>query len=291
MFEIWYSNDFLWQLRDKNNYKQPSACRKCEFFEGCAGGSKCVTFGYFGTPFATDPQCWKVFDKLPNSKEFLSLKTSEKNPEYWDNIIAQKTKLELGDYLEENDGKIYLWQKRKKIELFEEKGMISKKGKNILLKINFSDFDQNKLIKNIIETDPKKLLISFSISPECINLKTKSKVLNFLEKLKQNEINFILTKPLPKCLTEINHIFISKKFNAPLNLRDALELFVVKNNHIILPQLKKKGPEIKYMQDRDQIFEFYSCLKQHIKTDKIDKRKQCVYFKRRQCEGCISLHA
>jgi len=284
MFEIWYGNDFLWQLRDRNNYRQPLVCRKCEFFEGCAGGSKCVAFGYFGTPFAVDPQCWKAFDKLPNPKEFLSLKTSEKKPEYWDNIIVQKTKLELGDYLEENNGKIYLWQKLKKIELVKEKGIISKKGKNILLKINFSNFNQNKLIKNITKSKPKKLLISPNINSESINLKTKSKILSFLEKLEENKINFILTKPLPKCLIGINYTFTSRKVNAPLTLREGLELFIVKNNHIFLPVLEKKGPQLNYMRDRDQIYEFYCYLQQQIKTSKSNEK--CIFFKKKQCDGC-----
>ena len=69
LFEIWYASEWMWKLRDKNNYKNEK-CGNCELFEICGGGAPCIAYGYSGTPFATDPQCWKAFDKIP-AKTYL----------------------------------------------------------------------------------------------------------------------------------------------------------------------------------------------------------------------------
>lgn len=67
LIDIWYTSDFLWKLRNKGNI---SACKNCEFFNKCFGGARCVAYGYFNDSFAPDPQCWKLFKKLPESRDF-----------------------------------------------------------------------------------------------------------------------------------------------------------------------------------------------------------------------------
>lgn len=70
LFEIWYSSKVLWDIRNRNMIN--SECRKCEIFEKCYGGSKCIANGYFGSPFAPDPQCWKLFKKPAKNVKFDS---------------------------------------------------------------------------------------------------------------------------------------------------------------------------------------------------------------------------
>ncbi|UCD06889.1 MAG: radical SAM protein, partial [Candidatus Aenigmatarchaeota archaeon] len=62
LIDIWYTSDFLWKLRNKGNV---SACKDCEFFKKCFGGARCVAYGYFNDVFASDPQCWRLFNSLP----------------------------------------------------------------------------------------------------------------------------------------------------------------------------------------------------------------------------------
>jgi radical SAM protein with 4Fe4S-binding SPASM domain len=42
--------------------KMPGACRECENFSDCLGGSRCVSFSYFGKKdlYSPDPQCLKL---------------------------------------------------------------------------------------------------------------------------------------------------------------------------------------------------------------------------------------
>ncbi|MDD4062722.1 MAG: radical SAM protein [Candidatus Pacebacteria bacterium] len=70
----------LQDLRNLNNINQE--CQSCPYFNECLGGAKCIAGGYFGDPFAPDPQCWRLFDKLPdpekkwksNKKEYRGIK-------------------------------------------------------------------------------------------------------------------------------------------------------------------------------------------------------------------------
>jgi radical SAM protein with 4Fe4S-binding SPASM domain len=63
LFEIYNSSDILKEIRDKNNLS-PS-CKNCFHFNLCAGGARCIAYGYWNDATAPDPQCWKLFDKLP----------------------------------------------------------------------------------------------------------------------------------------------------------------------------------------------------------------------------------
>ena len=46
------------------------AVKKCPSFKNCLGGAKCVTYAYFKNSFAPDPQCWRLFKKLPDSDKY-----------------------------------------------------------------------------------------------------------------------------------------------------------------------------------------------------------------------------
>jgi radical SAM protein with 4Fe4S-binding SPASM domain len=64
--DVYYNSDILKKLRNKNNIND--VCFSCSFFEKCHGGAKCVSFGHFQDFTAPDPQCWRLFKKLPDQK-------------------------------------------------------------------------------------------------------------------------------------------------------------------------------------------------------------------------------
>lgn len=66
LFEIYYSSELLKELR--SHKKVDTRCKSCDFFKNCYGGEKCISYGYYQDPFAADPQCWKLYDKLPANK-------------------------------------------------------------------------------------------------------------------------------------------------------------------------------------------------------------------------------
>ncbi|KPK98820.1 MAG: hypothetical protein AMJ95_02445 [Omnitrophica WOR_2 bacterium SM23_72] len=63
-----FSSQELYKYRDPQNLHP--LCKKCSYFNLCLGGAKCVTSAYFGTPFAPDPQCWRLFKELPDQQMF-----------------------------------------------------------------------------------------------------------------------------------------------------------------------------------------------------------------------------
>ena len=63
---IYYNSKPLQRLRNMNNIND--VCYNCPHFEKCHGGAKCIAFSYFGEASSPDPQCWRLFEELPNSK-------------------------------------------------------------------------------------------------------------------------------------------------------------------------------------------------------------------------------
>ncbi|MBN1913017.1 MAG: radical SAM protein [Candidatus Omnitrophica bacterium] len=66
--KIYYDSDILSQIRDLNNAH--SLCKSCDVFENCLSGARCVSFAYFNSLFAPDPQCWRLFKKIPARNKF-----------------------------------------------------------------------------------------------------------------------------------------------------------------------------------------------------------------------------
>ncbi len=72
--DIYYNSKKLKEIRNLN--KVNSTCQSCPYFNECCGGAKCISYAYFGNPFAPSPYCWRLFDKLPDSN--MKWKTTEK---------------------------------------------------------------------------------------------------------------------------------------------------------------------------------------------------------------------
>ena len=55
IFEIWYTSDLLWKLRDKRNLQ--GKCKDCDLIPRC-GGCRAIAYAVTGNYLAEDPQCW-----------------------------------------------------------------------------------------------------------------------------------------------------------------------------------------------------------------------------------------
>ena len=71
LIRIYYTSDKLKQLRNLNNAYD--LCRNCIYFDNCLSGAKCISYAYFNKISAPDPQCWRLFKKLPNPNLFKEM--------------------------------------------------------------------------------------------------------------------------------------------------------------------------------------------------------------------------
>ena len=254
LFEIWYANEWMWKLRDKNNYKNKK-CGNCELFERCGGGAPCIAYGYSGTPFATDPQCWKAFDKIPDAEELAraaQIVESNKEPEYWEHVMVQDTSKDLGEYFELNNGSIY-YCNGSKIEISN----IEKENPYglYLLNIDLNNFNINEILNKIENKQIKKLLISIKNG----SAQNKTELLFLLGYFKNKEMNFKLTYPLPREWFSFDYFKVSRALNAPQSWKESIELFYIENEQIkIRNVINIDGPKLKYMPSRNQIYEYFS---------------------------------
>lgn len=65
-WNTYYKSDEIKKLRQPE--KSSPLCKCCPSWSKCRGGAKCISYGYFGTAFAPDPQCWGLFKNLPSEK-------------------------------------------------------------------------------------------------------------------------------------------------------------------------------------------------------------------------------
>jgi len=72
--EIYYSSLLLKRLRNRKHLSE--GCELCEHAQQCNGGLRCMSYAYYGTPFKADPQCFKLYRRLPvlNKKEEAHVK-------------------------------------------------------------------------------------------------------------------------------------------------------------------------------------------------------------------------
>jgi len=72
LFNIYYNSSKLQQLRNLNNAYR--ICKECSYFDRCFSGAKCISYSYFNRLSSPDPQCWRLFRKLPDPGLFRSQK-------------------------------------------------------------------------------------------------------------------------------------------------------------------------------------------------------------------------
>lgn len=72
LIKIYYTSDKLKQLRNLNNASD--LCSDCVYFDRCFSGAKCISYAYFNKISVPDPQCWRLFKKLPDPNLFKNMK-------------------------------------------------------------------------------------------------------------------------------------------------------------------------------------------------------------------------
>ncbi len=148
--------------------------------------------------------------------------------------------------------------------------------------INIGD-DFDKLLEKLKKPN-RELLLSFNLNEKDLNQKTGKKIIGFLSALKNAGVRFKISKPLPRCLFGMNYINIAKELGTPRNCYECSELFSVVNEAIVsCKPINKKGPNIYYMEDRNQIWEFFNILR--LQKEPGEKCKKCSYFMRKFCDG------
>jgi radical SAM protein with 4Fe4S-binding SPASM domain len=264
LFELWYSSNFLWELRNLNNAHP--FCKKCKNFDSCFGGAKCLTYTYYNKFFVPDVQCWKFYKKIQNPDFF----------KYYIEPIGKDTRF-LG-YLHPTDANYYSINKPI-IDNVPAK-VLSIEHVSVIAESN----PDNLLLKYINSNSDKKKLLSFELSEKDLNQNTGINILSFINKLKESHVKFKISRPLPRCLFGAGYENAVNEFKIPTNCNECSELFGVKNEEIIsCKPIDKKGPYIYYIKDKNHILKFFNTLR--LLKEPCNTCKNCMYFKRRLCDG------
>lgn len=149
--------------------------------------------------------------------------------------------------------------------------------------------DFGKILKKAKQTN-SPILLSFNLGEKDLNYATGQKIFDLLHNLKENRIDFKVSKPIPECVLGTRYNKISSIFNIPKDCYECGELFTVKDEEIIsCKYINKKGPKVYYIGDRNQVWEFFNTLRLEKKPS--EKCKKCLYFKRKTCDGlCFRLY-
>lgn len=250
LLEIWYDSNILWEMRNLNNLNK--ICQNCEYFNQCYGGARCVAYGYYGNIFAPDPQCWIKIKEITQYR---------KN----NNIISNKLKL--------NEKFLKNIRKEEKIEFINKASS------------NFIEISPKELKIENLPKESKTIFLSFNLTKEDLNINTGNKIIKFLNELKKRNVTFKITKPLPRCMFGNKYMKVINEFKIPKSCKECLELFSInkKGDIIFCKYLKKIGPKLKYMKNREFIYSYFKIL--YEKAQPTSKCKTCIYFLRGDCNG------
>ncbi|MBU1849542.1 MAG: radical SAM protein [Nanoarchaeota archaeon] len=242
--EMYYASNKMWQLKNWNN--SADECQNCNYLKICRGSGKCIAFGYFGTPHAPDPGCWYLFNGFPKKK-----------------------------YPKEKDeDKITYFQRYIKNLRFDLEPLDLKETKRKMRIINLNKLDKVK--ENEID------LISFEFEEKDLNINTGERISRFLEQLEEKKISFQIAKPLPPCIFDLKTQKQFGKYNLPKNCLKCPSLFRLEGKRIILCD-GRKGPDYKYMNNQEQIWEFFEMMKEYDEPTFFNKCKTCIHKMRGTC--------
>src|SRR3989338_901965 len=139
----------------------------------------------------------------------------------------------------------------------------------------YDDFDfilnelmEKKKLHGHYGVGDREFLLSFELKEKDLwNQKTRIKIQNFLEKLRNEKIKFVLSRPLPPCLK-------MEMDKQPKNCFECREMFTVENGIIKFcePLKNKFGPELKQVNNREQIFDYFNSVHSNMKIPEICKK-------------------
>ncbi len=241
--EMYYSSNEVWNLKNWNNRSEE--CRLCEDKLNCRGGGMCIAYGYFGTPYAPDPDCWKVFgDELPKDRKY------PKDPDA-DKITYFKR---------------YINNLRFDLDSVPEKDLKKKIRKVRIDKIGKVKADEVDVI--YFELEEKDLVPA-----------TGKKIMEFLDSLEKKGVNFKIGQALPPCIFEKGQVL---KHKTPRNCFECPSLFHLEGKRIVFCN-GRKGPDLKFMDNKEQIAEYKMLLKDYETPKLFNRCENCRHRLRGTC--------
>lgn len=144
----------------------------------------------------------------------------------------------------------------------------------------FKKLKEERRFHGFYGVEEREFLLSFRLTEEDLwNERTSLKIQNFLNKLKNDKIKFVLSRPIPPCLK------IKMNNSQPKSCSDCRELFTVKNGKIVFCDCikNKEGPDFKYIKNREQIIELFKIEKKKMMLSKMCNN--CLFYIRKQCYG------
>jgi len=206
----------------------------------------CIAYGYFGSAYAPDPDCWKAFPDGFSKKEYEKEPNSEKIT-YFKRYI-NNLRFDLNPLLEE--------EKNKKIRKIK----IEK-----INKVKDSEID----------------VLIFDLEERDLNLETGRKIIDFLNGLEKRNVKFRIGQKLPPCIFDMQSTK-EFKFKTPTNCFECPNNFHIENKRIIFCN-DRQGPDLKFMNNKEQIEEYMNLLKEYDKPALFNKCKTCVHKIRGTC--------
>jgi len=140
---------------------------------------------------------------------------------------------------------------------------ITKNGKK-LAKNPYITIDQlsilPRLLKKMIDYKNKReeltvFLLKFQLEDNNYNLANSRKVIQFFKALNSNHVYIKITEPPPQNLLGQNYEDICQDFNIPLNYRDSLDLYFVKDNIVFFSKNKRGRKKFSEYKDREEIYQ------------------------------------
>ena len=242
-FETYYSSNKLWNLKNWDNRSEE--CKSCDYMKECRGAGKCIAYGYFGTPYAPDPSCWHSFEGF-SEKKYDKEKDSDKITYF----------------------KRYINNLR-----FDLPPVPDEKVKQKIRKVKVDKLDKVK--------DEEVDILEFELEEKDLKPETGKKIKTLLEGLKDRGVDFEIGHPLPPCI--FDRVDKAKfNFETPNNCKDCPSLFKVEKGQIVFCN-GRKGPDLKFMDNEDQIWEYRELLKDYESPKYFDKCKDCKHRIRGTC--------
>ena len=226
-------------------------CQNCFLKWNCAGF--CTLSGFYNTGnlFKPDKNSCNEIRKL--TKKYLL-------------YLVQKHFTKLFPRMEKKEHGLFLsfFYFKKKVYL------------NRMIMLDDLENKTKNALSNQHITDNQIVLFSHSFNE--IN---KDELFDTLKKLQEKKIHFRITKPLPKCMTDIDRQRFQEHFRAPKNCDDCMELFTVHENGDILFCNGLKGK--KKISEYRKRTEIQTEFKERAKIS--EKCTECIQKTRGMCCG------
>ncbi|MBC8500786.1 MAG: radical SAM protein [Nanoarchaeota archaeon] len=242
--EIHYSSNKIWNLKNWEN--RAEECKTCNSLRDCKGGGMCIAYGYFGTPYAPDPDCWKAFGEHLSTKKYS-------NP---------------------NSNKVTYFKRYINNLRFDLEPVSKEQINRKIRRVKIDKLDKVK--------DNEVDILIFYFEEQDLNTETGAKILSFLKDLKKRGVKFEIGHTLPPCVSDTQTLK-DFRLKTPTNCYDCPSLFHLESNKRIVFCNDRKGPDLKFMNNRDQIWEYKELLKDYDEPNFFKQCKTCVYRIRGTC--------